>query len=115
MWNFNQQQQSSVQPSALTPTSSSASPPHQRAYENSTPENQIPQNYGYPPTPPKEVKAEENYFSGNSGISGDNYSPIYDAYKKQAKCKNPNAGKFAEKETKSKFYILFLLQRVVNA
>ena len=82
---------SMFQPS-LTPTSTgTASPPVSRSYEetSSTPVGVATSNgslspdshahYGYPPTPPKEVKAEESYF-GSSALSGhtmENYMPSH--------------------------------------
>ena len=53
---------------AITPTSSTSapSPPTSRDYETG---NASPDNYGYPPTPPKEVKVEESY-PNSSAISG---------------------------------------------
>ena len=50
-------------PSAVTPTSSctsAPSPPTSRGYEGAT-SSSSPDHYGYPPTPPKEVKLEDAY------------------------------------------------------
>ena len=55
---------------AITPTSSTSapSPPTSRDYEVAG--NASPDNYGYPPTPPKEVKVEESsYPNSSSAIS----------------------------------------------
>ena len=64
---------------ALTPTSGSSSPPASRNYEEPSNTVGVATNgsvspdhhahYGYPPTPPKDIKAEENYYS-TSGLSG---------------------------------------------
>lgn len=134
MWSnsFSAQNSASAAAPALTPTSSSASPPTSRPYEitdgNASPEHQMTSSYGYPPTPPKEVKAEDNYFSG-SGVSGgqasDTYSlpspsatptsSSYDMYASYAassimkkgacpsKNKNPNAGRFEKKQSLDTF------------
>ena len=71
-------------PSSISPTMtststlpSSTSPPISKGYETAVPTTSTGSispdphmQYGYPPTPPKEVKAEESYFSGTSGSSG---------------------------------------------
>merc|ERR1712223_1774140 len=74
----NSQLSSAMCQPSLTPNSGTTSPPT-RSYEETTstgnvanngsmsPEHQAP--YGYPPTPPKDIKAEDTYFSG-SAISG---------------------------------------------
>ena len=86
MWNStafpsaNSQLSTAMCQPSLTPNSGTTSPPT-RSYEETTstgnlanngsmsPEHQAP--YGYPPTPPKEVKAEDTYFSSTgSAISG---------------------------------------------
>ena len=126
MWSnsFSTAQATAAPSSALTPTPSSASsPPTNRSYEPSTtPEHTHQSNYGYPPTPPKEVKAEESYFNGASSSLGGlgaaesynrheqgsdtyslpspsatptSYDGMYGAFAKNSgsKNKNPNAGK----------------------
>lgn len=61
-------------PSAVTPTSSCASapsPPTSRGYEGptTTSSSASPDHYGYPPTPPKEVKLEDALYPGSSALS----------------------------------------------
>ena len=69
MWN-NSFPSNTTSAASMTPTSSTTSapsPPVSRSYEaaSSSPEPA----YGYPPTPPKEVKAEESY-PYSSGLGG---------------------------------------------
>ena len=104
--NTSQLSSTMFQPS-LTPTSTgTASPPASRNYQEETassahvgvasnasslsPDHHA--HYGYPPTPPKEVKAEENsYLFSSSALSGSALNPM-ENYMTASHAKRPEQG-----------------------